>query len=212
MSEIRYCYTCHRAQVVEEVTHREGWRICSVCKNDGLGETVAPELRPLPQPPGSFKVWWCDICNGAVDTKVPPAGDRVCMCARCWGAVEERPMSENAKDYRTRIVRPAVKGAAESAPTPPTFGDIAAKVAAIVERKNKAYGDSFGNVTRVLEIMFPHGIPVEAYADLGGIFRTLDKLFRVATDRDALEENLWSDIAGYSLLAVRRVEQDKGRA
>lgn len=108
---------------------------------------------------------------------------------------------------------PGYKGPAPCAPPEPrTYAALAAELAAVVEHKNKAYGDSLAKVTRTLELMFPTGIPVEAYADVGGIVRTLDKLFRVATDRDALEENPWGDIAGYALLAVRRVEQDKGRA
>ena len=106
----------------------------------------------------------------------------------------------------------AAPRAVEPPPKPLEYATIAAEIAATVTRKNKAYGDSFAKVTRVLELMFPNGVPVEAYADLGGIVRTLDKLFRVATDRDALEENPWGDIAGYALLAIRRVEADKGRA
>ena len=41
------------------------------------------------------------------------------------------------------------------------------------------------------------------------VVRVLDKLFRIATDRDALGESPWRDIAGYGLLGARRVEAQR---
>lgn len=165
MSEHAYCYTCNRAQLVEVLPHRAGWRICSVCKNDELGETVDPALTG----------------------------------GRSPGLGHDAPI---------RYV-PAVESARSE---PASFADIAAIIAATVEEKQVAYGDSFGKSGEVLAILYPHGIPVEAYGDALAIVRVVDKLFRIATDRDALGESPWRDIAGYALLAVRRVEQDKGRA
>ena len=170
MSEIVYCYTCNRGQPLDPAARP--YRVCSVCKNDELGEPVDPALT-----------------GGRVP--VVPAAPPV-------------KYVQTTETARSEVV--------EYRSTPRPYTAIAADVAAVVERKNKAYGDSFTKVTRTLEDMFPDGIPVEAYANIGGIVRTLDKLFRVATDRDGLEENPWGDIAGYALLAVRRVEQDKGRA
>lgn len=167
MPEIVYCYTCNRGQPLQ--VQSTGLRVCSVCQNDELGETIDPAL----------------------------TGGRTYL-------------------YPNKVPVPTIDYQAaapkSTPPAPSTYATIAAEIAATVTRKNKAYGDSFAKVTRVLELMFPNGVPVEAYADLGGIVRTLDKLFRVATDRDALEENPWGDIAGYALLAIRRVEADKGRA
>lgn len=210
MPEIVYCYTCNRGQPLQ--VQSTGLRTCGVCHNDELGETIDPGLVPPAYRPRPAEGWWCDRCNGAVDT--------VCLCARCHAVAERRWIPEFAADYRTRrpappaelVEEPLEDEAVEEAPAPRPYAAIAADIAATVERKQAAYGDSFAKVTRVLELMFPNGVPVEAYADLGGIVRTLDKLFRVATDRDALEENPWGDIAGYALLAIRRVEADKGRA
>ena len=108
---------------------------------------------------------------------------------------------------------PGYKGPAPCAPPESrTYATIAAEVAATVERKQAAYGDSFGKSGAVMAILYPAGVPVEQLDDALTIVRVLDKLFRIATDRDALGESPWRDIAGYALLAVRRVEQDKGRA
>jgi hypothetical protein len=38
----------------------------------------------------------------------------------------------------------------------------------------------------------------------------IDKLKRIATDRDALGENPWKDIMGYSLLAVANHKEQGG--
>lgn len=79
----------------------------------------------------------------------------------------------------------------------------AIEVAELVERKQKAYGDSFGKSGDVLRILYPSGIPPEKLDDALVITRIVDKLFRIATDRDALGESPWQDIVGYALLAVR---------
>lgn len=90
-----------------------------------------------------------------------------------------------------------------------TYASIAAELASTVERKQAAYGDSFGKSGAIMAILYPAGVPVEHLDDALTVVRVLDKLFRIATDRDALGESPWHDVAGYALLAVRRVEQDK---
>lgn len=167
------------------------------------------------------EIVYCYTCNRGQPIQVDPAREGWRTCAVCHndelGETVDPALTGGRVPGAVTRYPPEVQSlhAMRAAPPPATqrtYATLAAEVAATVERKNKAYGDSFAKVTRTLELMFPNGIPVEAYADLGGIVRTLDKLFRVATDRDALEENPWGDIAGYALLAVRRVEQDKGRA
>lgn len=88
-----------------------------------------------------------------------------------------------------------------------TYRKIAEEVAAIVEKKQAAYGDAFGKSGEVMRILYPQGIPPEKMGDALTVVRVLDKLFRVATDRDALGESPWRDIAGYALLAIERVER-----
>lgn len=210
MPEIVYCYTCNRGQPLQ--VQSTGLRTCGVCHNDELGETIDPGLVPPAYRPRPAEGWWCDRCNGAVDT--------VCLCARCHAVAERRWIPEFAADYRTRrpappaelVEEPLEDEAVEEAPAPRPYAAIAADIAATVERKQAAYGDSFGRAGEVLAILYPNGIPLDKLDDALVVVRVVDKLFRIATDRDALGESPWSDIAGYALLAVRRVEQRKGRA
>lgn len=89
----------------------------------------------------------------------------------------------------------------------PTYNLLGEQIGELVNRKQLAYGDSFGKSGQVMRILYPDGIPSEKVDDALTIVRVLDKLFRVATDRDALGESPWRDIAGYALLAVERAER-----
>jgi hypothetical protein len=91
---------------------------------------------------------------------------------------------------------------------PNEYRDLASSVASLVETKQRAYGDAFGKSGDVLRILYPDGVRPEQYEDLLTITRVIDKLFRIATDRDALGESPWQDIIGYGLLALKR-QQDK---
>jgi len=84
------------------------------------------------------------------------------------------------------------------------FSEIGFDVGALVNSKQKAYGDSFGRSGECLRQMFPNGIKPEQYDDLLTIARILDKLFRIANDPDAFEENPYQDIVGYGLLGMKR--------
>ncbi len=82
------------------------------------------------------------------------------------------------------------------------FEETAEKIGKLVAEKNKAYGSSFSESYKILEILFPNGIPPSQYVDALAIIRVVDKLFRIATDKDALGESPWQDIAGYGILGV----------
>jgi hypothetical protein len=73
--------------------------------------------------------------------------------------------------------------------------------------KQAAYGDAFGKAGDVLRILFPDGVSPDFYDDLLGVVRVIDKLFRIATARDALGEDPWEDLAGYGLLGAARCER-----
>lgn len=88
--------------------------------------------------------------------------------------------------------------------TPSKYETIASDIGKLVDVKQAAYGDSFGKAGEVLKILYPNGISHEQMDDVLTIARVLDKLFRVATDKDALGESPWSDVAGYALLAIAR--------
>jgi hypothetical protein len=91
------------------------------------------------------------------------------------------------------------------------FERIGTEIGQLVAQKNAAYGDAFGKAGEVMRILYPKGVPVEALDDALAVVRVLDKLFRIATNRDALGESPWRDVMGYALLSVERIEaQRKG--
>lgn len=89
------------------------------------------------------------------------------------------------------------------------YEKVGASVGALVTEKQAAYGDAFGKTGEVMRLLYPDGIPHEKMDDALTVVRVLDKLFRIATARDAFGESPWEDIAGYALLAVVRVGKQK---
>jgi len=89
-----------------------------------------------------------------------------------------------------------------------TFEEIGILLGKLVEEKNKAYGNSFEYSCKILEVLFPNGIQKEQYRDLLAITRVIDKLFRIATNKDSFGENPWMDIGGYSILSIKNKEKD----
>ena len=85
-----------------------------------------------------------------------------------------------------------------------SYQDTATQIAKLVETKQAAYGDSFGKSGEILAILYPNGISLAQLPDALTVVRVIDKLFRIATDRDALGESPWRDIMGYALLSVER--------
>ena len=88
------------------------------------------------------------------------------------------------------------------------FAQIGKEIGELVEEKNAAYGNSFGKVAEFLKILWPDGIPVEAYTDALCTVRMFDKLMRIANKKDAFGESPYRDIAGYSILGVEKDERD----
>lgn len=83
------------------------------------------------------------------------------------------------------------------------YEDHAREIGKLVDEKQRAYGDSFHKSEQVLRVLYPSGIRLDQYVDLLTMVRVIDKLFRVATDKDALGESPWRDIAGYGILASK---------
>lgn len=88
-----------------------------------------------------------------------------------------------------------------------SYEELGREIGALVESKQAAYGDSFGKSGQVMALLYPAGIAPEQMTDALGVVRIIDKLFRIATDRDALGESPYRDIAGYALLGASRCEQ-----
>lgn len=80
--------------------------------------------------------------------------------------------------------------------------DISKDLGSLLEEKNKAYGSAFSKSSEILKILYPDGVSVEQYTDLLLTTRILDKLFRIATDKSAFNEEPWKDIAGYGILGI----------
>jgi len=92
------------------------------------------------------------------------------------------------------------------------FDRIGARVGQVVEEKQKAYGDSFGKSGECLRQMYPDGIKPEQYDDLLTVARILDKLFRIANNPTAFDENPYQDIVGYGLLGMNRHNSSNDKA
>jgi len=82
--------------------------------------------------------------------------------------------------------------------------DAAMDCVELVTEKNAAYGDSFGQSGKILQILYPGGIRPGQYPDLLALVRVIDKLFRIATDKKAFGEDPWKDVMGYALLSAER--------
>ena len=89
------------------------------------------------------------------------------------------------------------------------YEQTAEEIGKLVTEKNAAYGSSFAEAHRILEVLYPNGIKVEQYTDALAIVRVIDKLFRIATSKKAFGESPWRDIAGYGLLGTVRDDESK---
>lgn len=87
-----------------------------------------------------------------------------------------------------------------------TYPELGQKIGETVEKKQAAYGDSFNKSGEIIRILYPQPIRPEQYDDMLCITRIVDKLFRIATSRDALGESPYLDIAGYAMLGAQRAE------
>lgn len=93
-----------------------------------------------------------------------------------------------------------------------TYEEIGSQIGSLVDRKNEAYGDSFNQSHKILEVLYPDGIPVAKYREMLATIRVVDKLFRISSrpagGSDAFVENPWNDIAGYGILASKELKDD----
>jgi len=82
--------------------------------------------------------------------------------------------------------------------------ELAIDIGRLTDEKQAAYGNSYGKSGEVMKILYPNGIQPDQYQDALAVVRVIDKLFRIATDKDAFGESPWRDIAGYALLGARK--------
>jgi hypothetical protein len=90
------------------------------------------------------------------------------------------------------------------------YEETAEKIGKLVAEKNAAYGSSFAESHKILSVLYPDGIKPEQYTDALAIIRVIDKLFRIATAKDAFGESPWQDIAGYGILGtVKKADESR---
>tara|TARA_Y100000310_G_scaffold332643_1_gene408615 strand:- start:486 stop:773 length:288 start_codon:yes stop_codon:yes gene_type:complete len=87
------------------------------------------------------------------------------------------------------------------------YKKIGSDIGKLVQEKNEAYGDSFGQACEILKVLYPDGIQPEQYRDVLAITRVVDKLFRLATKKGAFGESPWKDICGYAILGFANDEK-----
>ncbi len=89
-----------------------------------------------------------------------------------------------------------------------SFSELGLDIGALVDRKQLQYGNSVGKTGDILEALYPSGVRVDQYGDLLLIVRMLDKLCRIANrsedGQDKGGESPYSDLAGYSLIGLRK--------
>lgn len=91
------------------------------------------------------------------------------------------------------------------------FAKLATRIGELVDKKNEAYGNSFGEAGTFLRILYPDGVPPDKYDDMLCIVRIFDKLKRIATKKDAFGESPYGDIVGYGLLGLNRDQEEKDK-
>jgi hypothetical protein len=155
-----------------------------------------------------------------------PAAPRTCACGKtfptanglnghkraCKGAAGVLLTASFAGAPKLQIPAPKPYPPAPPAPDTVDFAALGQEIGALVATKQKAYGDSFGRSGAVLRILYPLGIAPEQFDDALAVVRVVDKLFRIATDRDALGESPWRDVCGYGLLGAARTTGAKTEA
>lgn len=97
---------------------------------------------------------------------------------------------------------------AEPVPAVGRFEEVAIAIGKLTDEKNRAYGDSYARSTEIIRILYPHGVQPEQYQDMLAIVRVLDKLFRIATSKNAFGESPWNDIAGYGVLMAAYAKEE----
>ena len=90
------------------------------------------------------------------------------------------------------------------------FKRIGNEMGELVAQKNLAYGNAFNTAGNALRLLYPRGISPDQYDDALALVRIWDKLQRIATDRDAMGESPYRDVAGYGILGTERVERNQG--
>lgn len=89
------------------------------------------------------------------------------------------------------------------------YEDLGSEVGKLVDEKNTAYGNSFNVAEDFIKLLWPNGVPPEAFNDMLCVVRIFDKLKRIATNKGYGGESPYRDIAGYALLGLMKDQENK---
>lgn len=121
---------------------------------------------------------------------------------------------QKPSDGRKTNIAEVLSGFVDGAPTlednSSSFVAVATEIGELLVVKDAAYGSAFEKTKEILKILFPNGLPVEAFDDGLTIQRILDKICRLTVLCTNPEENkteertedAWKDIAGYAIKAL----------
>lgn len=160
---------------------------------------------------GDILIYMADFCNrNGIDMQE--------ALETTWAEVKERDWKNNKQDGQGCKTEEAVqagqtekfgsqyvwlrKSNQQGEAPEGKFVGVGRQVGELVEQKNRAYGNSFGKSGAVLRELYPCGIALDQYDDMLCVVRIVDKLFRIATDKAALGESPYRDIAGYGILGA----------
>lgn len=85
-----------------------------------------------------------------------------------------------------------------------SYEELAKEIGKLVDEKNKNYGNSFNEVGEFMKLLYPNGISPDQYTDVLCVVRIFDKLKRIATNKNAYNENPFKDLMGYALLGLMK--------
>lgn len=88
------------------------------------------------------------------------------------------------------------------------YEETGKQIGALVDTKNKQYGDAFSKTGDFLKILYPDGIKVEDYNNVLSLARMFDKMMRIANGNQG-NENAWNDLAGYGILMAKEDSKEK---
>lgn len=88
------------------------------------------------------------------------------------------------------------------------YEKMGSDIGALVDDKQRQYGDSFGRSGQIVRVLYPNGVAPHQMDDALAVVRVIDKLFRIAQrgadGKDLGGESPWRDVAGYGLLGAAR--------
>lgn len=177
-----------RRRQAEARPMRDGWSIL----NDQVSERDDGAGRVFQQAEG----WLSQEPTGGINWRL------------CWPDPWESEAAAQAyvdAHLHTEALRKAIAAKSFHATPHLEFAEMVEEVGQLVCKKHEAYGD-ISRTGDLLKVLYPDGVPAEAYGDFTLVVRVLDKLRRIATDRDAFGESPWQDIAGYALLGLARAK------